>query len=406
MAIEVLVPRLGWTMEEGTFGGWLKNNGDVVKEGEPLFALESEKATQEVEAIESGILRIPDDSPASGAVVEVGDLLGYILQPDEPEPDGGSREVPGATQELPGETKERASAESPGAVEETAREAGSRASISPRARRVARELGVDWETLRGSGRTGRIEERDVRLAAEGTHPAEVSPAAGGRPVPHSRMRRLIAEHMAASAHSTAAVTLTTEADATELVKLRDELKAEPSPGEAIPTYTDLIVKLTQVALNKHEALNAHFTEDALVIFDDIHIAIAVETDKGLVAPVLRDVANKDLTAIAKESRSLRDKARSQKLGPNELQGGTFTITNLGTYGIDAFTPIINANQCAILGIGRIRLEAAVHEGRVVPRSRVALSLTFDHRAVDGAPAAEFLGTVRELIEAPDRWREQ
>ena len=403
MAIEVLVPRLGWTMEEGTFGGWLKNDGDAVLEGEPLFALESEKATQEVEAIESGFLRIPNDSPPSGAVVEVGDLLGYILQTGEPEPDAGARATSSATRERAAETEGRPLAKGPRAVQETPPSAGSRAAISPRARRVAGELGVDWTTLKGSGRSGRIEERDVRLAAEGAHPAEASTAAG-RAVPHSRMRRLIAEHMAASAHSTAAVTLTTEADATELVQLRDELKAGASPGEATPTYTDLIVKLTQMALNQHESLNAHFTDDALVIFDDIHIAIAVETDKGLVAPVLRDVAKKDLTAIAKESRSLRDRARSQKLGPDELQGGTFTITNLGTYGIDAFTPIINANQCAILGIGRIRLEPAVHEDRVVPRNKIALSLTFDHRAVDGAPAAEFLGTVRELIEAPDKWQ--
>jgi pyruvate dehydrogenase E2 component (dihydrolipoamide acetyltransferase) len=202
--------------------------------------------------------------------------------------------------------------------------------------------------------------------------------------------------MSRSAHSTAPVTLTTEVDATELVALRERLKAQ-SPARA-PTYTDLIIKLTQVALERHPTLNAYWNNDQLWVLDDIHIGLAVDTEEGLLVPVVRDVQKLDLDAVAEESRALAEKARSRQLSPDELQGGTFTITNLGAYGIDAFTPIINTPECAILGVGRIVRKPAVHEDRIVPRDQMALSLTFDHRAVDGGPAARFLGTVRELIE--------
>ena len=324
-------------------------------------------------------------------------------------------------------------------------------TISPRARRVAGELGVDWAQLRGSGRTGRIVERDVRAAAEigalemvvdatpvarrfaaeagidladltASRPggriqredveaaiaARLQPAlteeAATQIVPHSRIRQITAQRMSESARLTAPVTLTTEADATELVALRQQLKASYARrGLAIPSYNDIYIKLTAAALQDHPGLNSSWSEEGLILHNDINIGFAVETEKGLLAPVLRDVTAKSLREVAAETTRLIEGAHQERLGLESMQGGTFTITNLGMYGIDAFTPIINLPQAAILGIGRIVCKPAVHEGEVVPRQMVALSLTFDHRVVDGAPAARFLNTVREYVSEPILW---
>ena len=403
MAFELFVPRLGWDMEEGTFTGWLKKDGETVKEGEPVFLVESEKAEQEVESLESGILRIPADGPQPGDVLPVGTLIGYLVEPGEQTPSSvkSVAAVPpmperAGTKAEPASTG-AAAVPTPAAQPREERDPAARASISPRAKRIAKELGVDWKKVQGTGREGRIVEEDIRAAASGAAAAtgEAPPAQVGR------LRKRIAERVSESAHSTAPVTLTTEADATNLVSRRDELKASAS-GEAVaPTYTDLLVKLTATALEKHPLLNAYWENEQIRVIDDIHIAIAVDTEEGLLAPVLRDGNKKSIEQIAEESRSLAETARARKLDRDSLQGGTFTITNLGTYGIDAFTPIINLPQCAILGVGAIRLKPAVYEGQLAARHMVSLSLTFDHRIVDGAPAAAFLKTVRELIEQAD-----
>ncbi len=399
MAFELFVPRLGWDMEEGTFAGWLKKDGETVKEGEPVFLVESEKAEQEVESLESGILRIPADGPQPGDVLPVGTLIGYLVEPGEQAP--SSVKSIGAAPPMPGSAGTKADPASTGAAavptpaEKPREERAARPSISPRAKRIAKELGVDWKKVQGTGREGRIVEEDIRAAASGAAAAsEAPPAAVGR------LRKRIAQRVSESAHSTASVTLTAEADATNLVSRRDELKAGASGEAIVPTYTDLFVKLAATALEKHPLLNSYWENDQIRVLDDIHIAIAVDTEEGLLAPVLRNANKKSIQQIAEESRSLAEKARARKLDRDSLQGGTFTITNLGTYGVDAFTPIINLPQCAILGVGAIRLKPAVHQGQLAARHMVSLSLTFDHRIVDGAPAAAFLKTVRELIEQP------
>jgi pyruvate dehydrogenase E2 component (dihydrolipoamide acetyltransferase) len=256
---------------------------------------------------------------------------------------------------------------------------------------VARELGVDWAQLAGSGRTGRVVERDVRAAA-------APGAAAERRVPLSPVRRLIAQRMAASAHTAAAVTLTTRADATRLRELRERRKAE---GRPVPGYTELIVSLTAKALGRHPLLNARWQDEAIVLCPGVHVGVAVDTEAGLVVPVIRDADRLDLDQLTARLNDLAERARSRRLRAEEMAGGTFTVTNLGMYGIDAFTPLINLPECAVLGVGRVVAEPAVHEGQVVPRDRVALSLTFDHRVVDGAPAARFLNDVRLRIEAGD-----
>lgn len=396
MAIPITVPRLGWTMEEGVFIEWLKLDGDVVQAGDLLYTLEGEKAAQEIESMDRGILRIPPDAPRPGATVAVGAVLGYLLEPGEAAPwDAGTA----SASEKPSAALAQARPVAAVAVSEATKKTRIEPAISPRARRAAKELGIDWMHLKGGGSSGRIRERDVRAAA-GTG-ATVS---AGRLVPLTPIRKVIAERMAHSAHTTAPVTLTTRTDATNLVNLREQFKAAPGTSRApVPSYTDLIVKLTALALQRHPALNAVWCGDGLLLSEAIHIALAIDTEAGLLAPVLRDVPSLSLRQLTEQAQTFIEQARAQRLTAEQMQGGTFTVTNLGMHGIDAFTPIINLPQCAILGIGRIAREPACYQGAIVPRDMLTLSLTFDHRAVDGAPAARFLETLRGAIEQPAAW---
>jgi len=385
MAIEIRVPRLGWNMEEGVFIAWHKKDGESVKAGEPLFILEGDKATQDVEATDPGILRIPPDAPAEGEPVTVGTVLGYLVEPGEPAPF-----ATGA-----GSARDRApavvAAPAPATQEKPAPRDRGRPTASPRARRVADELGIDWTKLRGSGRTGRIRERDIRAAGE------------GKGVPVSPTRRVIAERMLASLRATAPVTLTTTADATNLVNLRTQFKAAARSADIVPGYTDFLVKLCAVALRDHPMLMARWDGDRLVVPEEIHIGLAVDTEAGLLVPVFRNVPSLGLRQLAARTRELAERARAGKLTAEEMSGGVFTISNLGSFGIDTFTPIINYPECAILGVGRLRRQPAVVEERVVARDVLSLSLTFDHRTVDGAPAARFLDALRKCIENPAPW---
>lgn len=393
MAFEIRVPRLGWNMESGVFAGWLKKDGDRVEEGTPIFSIESDKALQEVEAFASGILRISPGCPAPGTTVEVGALLGYIAQPDEAlEFEGAAASVSAAPPPVPVPTPPAAAPASPAEAP----------AASPRARRVARELGVDLSQVQGSGREGRIVERDVREAARlvGAKP-QAPPTEAGTPL--SSVRSTIAARMHAGVTEAAPVTLIAEADATELFLLKSRLESDAGRDSRGPTFTDLFVLICAKALTAHPELNARFEGGKVFREESVHLALAVDTPDGLLAPVIRDAQAKDLATICRETATLIERARARKLLPEELQGGTFTLSNLGMYRVDAFTPILNLPQCAILGVGRISWKPAVHGGKVVPRQRVTFSLTFDHRVVDGAPAARFLSTLCEYVEKPDTW---
>ena len=458
MAIEIVMPRLGWTMEEGTFGVWLKNDGDVVKAGDMLFTIEGDKATQEIEALDDGVFRLPANPPKPGDVLPVGALLAYIAKPGEVVGSAGSGEMGGKG------AGEKGNAVDGGAVTPsphlpTSPKSTSAPTISPRARRVAKELGVDWSQIAGSGRTGRIVERDVRAAAATaeTKPAEaklrITPVAqrmaqeagidavelakqkgvdkidrtevesaiaqrnvvdnsqfairNSQPIttqPITRIRRIIAERMVTSLHTTAPVTLTTEADATELVALRQQLKRSLEPrGKVVPSYNDLLIRLFALALQDHPLLNATWTESEIIVHEECAIGLAVDTQNGLLVPVVRNAQNKSVQQIANETRALVEQCQSGQIAADALNHGTFTISNLGAQNIDAFTPVINLPQAAILGVGRIVKKPAVVDDQVVVRQMVALSLTFDHRLVDGAPAARFLNQIREFVEAPALW---
>jgi pyruvate dehydrogenase E2 component (dihydrolipoamide acetyltransferase) len=414
MAIEVVMPRLGWNMEAGTVVEWLKHDGDRVNAGEFLFLVESDKATTEVESLDSGILRIPENALRIGEELPVGTVLGYLVQEGENAPAG--QQAAGSRQQAANGAQQVAPKPQSSALP----------AASPRAIRIAGELGVDWTKLTGTGGGGRIVERDVRAAFElvspggtGLQPVErqvpTLPPPAAKPAtalaeaatPISTMRRIIGERMAESAHTAAPVTLTTEADATALVRLRDDLAGVLATTDtALPSYNDLFARLVAVALQEFPDLNASLVDGAIVRHDAVHMGVAVDTAKGLLVPVIRDAHARSVQAIAVEAARLIGQARAGKASLDDLKGGTFTITNLGMYEIDAFTPIINLPECAILGIGRIVARPVVVDEEaetVAVRKMVALSLTFDHRVVDGAPAARFLKRVKQFVEQPLVW---
>ncbi|HVX10797.1 MAG TPA: dihydrolipoamide acetyltransferase family protein [Pirellulales bacterium] len=399
--IEITVPRLGWSMEEGTFSEWLKREGDWVEKGDMLFVLESDKAAQEIESFEAGVLRIGPDSPKPGESVKVGQVIGYLAARDDNRPIP-MPETEHAPQSDRPPVSDQARESQPSA--EPAPSAGKPARnaaapfASPRARRAAQELGVDWRTLAGTGRRGRIRERDVLATPATGGDRKESKEPNGAPI--SATRRTIAGRMLDSLRSTAPVTLTTTIDATNLVNLRAQFKAAAS-HESPPGITDIVVKLAAKGLEAHPDLNARWQDDQIVRLTEINIGIAVDAETGLLVPVLRNVPHLGLKQIAALSRHLIEQARGRRLTADELRGGTFTVTNLGMYGIDAFTPIINLPETAILGVGSVRREPVVlNDDRIVPGHVMTLSLTFDHRVVDGAPAARFLQTLRKLLENP------
>ncbi len=416
-------------MEEGAFSEWLKRHGEWVERGDMLFVLESDKAAQEIESFDAGVLHIGPTGPKPGETVRVGQVIGYLLARDEQASPESLKPQPASPQTAtaqPASPPPVKPAPSPPPVstpfnlrettlvgsDERVVSGGSRqapqAFATPRARRAASERGVDWRTLTGTGRRGRIRERDVLAAPATGHALPGEPEAGDAPstgesfVAISATRRAIAERMVGSLKATAPVTLTAKANAANLVNLRGQFKA--AGGDAVPGITDIIVKLTAIALRRHPEINSRWQDDKIVHLGDIHVGIAVDTETGLLVPVIRAVDKLTLKQIAAQTRTLIDKARQRRLSADELRGGTFTVTNLGAYGIDAFTPIINPPETAILGIGSIRREATVlDDDRIVPGETLTLSLTFDHRAVDGAPAARFLQTLRGLIENPAAW---
>jgi pyruvate dehydrogenase E2 component (dihydrolipoamide acetyltransferase) len=439
MAFEITIPRLGWSMEEGTFVRWLKQDGEAISSGEALFELEGEKAAQDIEAVDSGILRITPQSPQPGTVVQVGAVIGYLVQSGEDIPGIAVKEAAPAAVVTP-PTVVSADTAAPVAapsVRRRARELGvnlanvagsgpagritsadltvrpavstaaSSVIASPRARRVAKELGIDWQRVSGTGTNGRVREQDIRAAVTAGHSngSEAGHRAGnslaGQQIPVSRHRRTVADRMMASVRGTAPVTLTTRIDATNLVSLRQQFKS--SGTTPVPSYSDIVIKLAGLALKDHELLMAQWTGDQLVIPDAISIGMAVDTDAGLIVPVIRDVPSLSLIDVAAVSSELVARARAGQLKAPELQGGVFTVTNLGSFGIDAFTPILNSPESAILGLGRIRREPAIVENQVVPRDQMTLSLTFDHRVVDGAPASRFLQAISQALESPSAW---
>jgi len=413
MPINITLPRLGWSMEEGKFLAWLKKDGDFIKEGDPIFTLESDKAAQEVEAVDSGLLHIALNGPKSGDVIKVGHVLGYLLAEGESAP-VSSAKVSNQPEEKAKDSGPKNLIHSPAAIDTLRSPSGSlRLSVSlhsallptktgtetpasPRARRAAKEHRVDLATLAPTGKGGRIRERDVLAAA-----TSIS-TTGMKQVPLTPMRRTIAARLMHSRQTTVPVTITARCDATALLAFRQQLKSLSSLLQhSSPTINDILVKLTAAALRQHPMLAATWTENHLLLPESIHLGIAVDTEAGLLVPVIRDVATSTLTQIAVQSQKLIAAARSGQIAAADMQGACFTLSNLGSLGVEAFTPVINPPESAILGIGAIVREAVpLDDGTFTARDRLTLSLTFDHRVNDGAAAARFLQTLRHLIEHP------
>ena len=405
MPTEIPLVKVGMTMQEGTVEEWYAADGERVEAGAMLYRLETEKVNLDVDAEQSGVVR---HLAAAGTVLRPGEVVGYIYADGETMPEvlptpQGSTEA--ATPTTPATATPNA--------EQAAPRPGKRIAASPVARKRAAELGIELASITGTGPRGRITKEDVETAAAApaSPPADETaarPSAANAPRPPATtaplrgMRRTIAERMAASLRESAQLTMHMPAAMGEAVKLRRDLLAEWAPEDVRVTYTDLVIAATARALAEHPAMNAMLQDGVITRFPAAHVGVAVALADGLIVPVIKDAEAKSLKTIAVESARLAERARDGALTLAEVEGGTFTVTSLGMYGVDGFTPILNPPQAGILGVGQLR-DGVRWEGETPRRARhITLSLTWDHRVLDGAPAAEFLAAVRDRLQAPYR----
>jgi pyruvate dehydrogenase E2 component (dihydrolipoamide acetyltransferase) len=425
VAINVTMPKWGLTMKEGKVTKWYKSEGDPVQKGEDLFEVETEKITNRAESPGSGTLFqivVP-----VGTTVPVGTILAVIAEPGEqPERIEGIQV---------GEVMEGAGASAEGRAAAEERGEKKFVAASPAARRLAKELGIDLGLVQGSGPDGRITEEDVRRYHEEGPPApKITPLAqemakqegldistitgtgeGGKitreDVEHALerrtsisltgMRKTIADNMYASLQSTAQVTVFTEVDVTEMVRFRDLVQEEHKKDDTVKvSFNDIVILATSRALKRFPMMNSALIGDEILLHDAVNIGIAVSLHEGLIVPVLRDADRKGLLQIARESRELAQKAREGTLAVDDVTGGTFTISNVSMLEVDGFTPILRSPETGILGVGRVKEKPVVYDGEIAIHSMMFLSLTFDHRVLDGTPAMTFLETVARYLQHP------
>ncbi|MEO7104638.1 MAG: dihydrolipoamide acetyltransferase family protein [Gemmatimonadaceae bacterium] len=446
MATKVLMEALSPTMEEGRLVKWLKNEGDQVKTGDVLAEVETDKAVMELVARGDGVLRkrLANEGDSSA----VGTLLGVVAAPDEdisalvnaagPKPvasdtttqpigkpaDAGdviakAKEFEGVTSMPAAPRQSQGEASTPPQERErrggqridtsahtgsgTATASSARPRSSPLARRLASERGVDLGSVRGSGPGGRIVKRDIEqapAAAASSHAAGARPARVGdyQDIPLTLMRKTIARRLAESIGPIPTFYLTAEFDMTRVAELRAAMIAQGAEFKV--SFNDILIKATATALEQHPEVNAHWTGDAIRQFNRVHIGMAVAVEDGLITPVIFDANEKGLADIAAEARALASRGRERKLKPEEYTGSTFSISNLGMFGIDQFTAIINPPEAGILAIGAVEDKAVVVDGAVVVRKRLRVTMSCDHRVIDGATGARFLQTLRRMIENP------
>jgi pyruvate dehydrogenase E2 component (dihydrolipoamide acetyltransferase) len=449
---EIIMPKMGDAMTEGKVVRWYKKAGDAVKKGEPVLEIETDKVNLDLEAESDGTLG--ELAAAEGAVVQVGGRLAMVLAPgekDSPQQAAPKKEAPAAPKEKAakesdagpqaepqrratdqkdsikhstgeyGETMEmkapridRTSADTPSPAQTRQGSAGRKRS-SPLARKMAQELGVSLDSVQGSGPQGRIVASDVKgfkdspaaaQAAAKTPAAtpqslqlQPAPPLEQKQIPLSAMRRTIARRLAESTGPIPHFYLTVDYDVTSLLSIRQQLN--DIHGAKI-SVNDFIVRAAALALRHHPNINASWGDDAITQHGNVHIGIAVATPEGLITPVIRDADQKSVPAIAQEVRDLAGKAKNRKLLPNDYQGSTFTISNLGAWGIEEFTAIINPPNSAILAIGTAEARAVVVDREIVVRDRMKITMSCDHRVIDGATGAEFLKTLRAYVEQPLR----
>ncbi len=436
MAVPVIMPKMEMTQESATIVEWLKKEGERVEKGDPILTIETDKITMDIESPASGILAGINVKP--GDVVPVTTVIAYILQPGEKLPEKPEAGVPESTPkgEVEGPEPPRVAA-SP-VAEKIAREAGvdirevkgsgpggkvmksdveaylaaksagqgRKVAATPAARKAARELGVDLSTIQGTGPRGRIQKKDVeqfaaaRAAAEKAAPPVV--AGEERVIPLTGMRRRIAERMSQSYRSAPHITFTVSVDMLELLNTREQMIAasQAAGGEKI-SVTALLVKAVAWGLVRHPLVNSVLKDDGIHILPVVNVGVAVALDDGLIVPVIRNADVKSVSDIAKEVNELTAKARSGNLTPQDVSGGTFTISNLGPFGVEEFTAIINPPQSGILAVGAVHKEIVVGpEDQPVVRPIMKMTLSVDHRVLDGAEATRFLVDVKKALERP------
>jgi len=414
MATEVKLPQLGQGMESGTIVRWLKSEGESVKKREPLYELDTDKVTQEVESDLDGVLLkivVPEGE------VEVGSTIAVI------EADGAGAEAPAAASEPSEPTAAPPAAEAPQQPEQPAQAApraaagngdassavtipeGGRIKASPLARRIAREKGLDLSTLTGTGPDGRIVAEDVERAPAGARAAAPVasaplPAAGEvEVVAMTSIRRTIARRLT-EAWTAPVFQLGVSIDMTEALHLREQLVERIGEGDVKPTVNDLLTKLVGVALTRHRPINATFDGTEIRRHPAAHVGIAVAAPNGLVVPVVRDADRRTVQEVARARAELVGRARDGKLSREDMDGGTFTISNLGMFGVEEFVAVLNPPQVAILAVGAVKETPVVVDGEVDVAPLMHVTLTCDHRAIDGADGAEFLRTLKALVEQP------
>jgi len=428
MSVELTMPKFGLTMHEGTLQRFFKAPGEAVKAGEPLYEVETEKVLYVVEAPASGILAAWFHG--EGTIVECGRPVAVIAEAGEDAAALAAASSPASAMPAAGAAHRAAQPEasapagdiSPAGAGAAATPGGGRRAVSPIARKLAAELKVDLQRVNGTGPGGRITREDIERAAKdgGAPPPVVALAAPGaasattassglsvssaadakpqrRTMAMRGMRRTIATRMHQSLRDTAQLTITTETDVTAATELRARVVREFNF-----TYTDLLIHAVGRALVRHPRMNSKLSEEAILLLSEVNVGMAVALEEGLIVPVIANADRKSLREIAAATKDLGERARAGSLKLDDVSGGTFTITNLGNFGIDAFTPILNTGETGILGVGRIVEKPAVYRGEIARRSMLTLSLTFDHRIIDGAPAANFLQTVIDIFNFGDR----
>ena len=395
MPAEIYLVKVGMTMHEGTVEEWYVADGDRVEPGEMLYRLETEKVNLDVDAEVSGTVK---HLAGEGTTLEPGDVVGYIYTDGETIPDVLPAAKPNRDIAVVGDADRDAHAKpryAPPA--KPAGRGGGRIAASPVARKLASELGIDLSTVTGTGPRGRITKEDVQAAHDAASETEM-----GAGTPLRGIRRTIAERMHTSLRDSAQLTMEMEVAMDDAVQLRRDLVAQWERDGVRVTYTDLVLAAATKALCRHPAMNAALENNAITCFEAVHIGLAVALEEGLIVPVIKDAQSKSLKEIAGESAELARRARDGGLTLDEVEGGTFTVTSLGMFGVDTFTPILNPPQAGILGVGRLYDGIRWQGDAPVRAARMRLSLTWDHRVLDGAPAAQFLATVRDFLESPNR----
>ncbi|WP_439577355.1 pyruvate dehydrogenase complex dihydrolipoamide acetyltransferase [Elioraea sp.] len=417
MGTQILMPALSPTMTEGTLARWLKKEGDTIKAGDVIAEIETDKATMEVEAVDEGVLEkilVPEGTAGVAVNAPIAELAG----------EGGAKAAPKPEAKAEAPKVEAPKPEPAPKPAGNGHDKGERVFASPLARRMAAQAGIDLAALKGSGPNGRVVKADIEAAMSGAAPkAAAAPAAAPAPaaaapapkapaapiaapheiVPHSTMRKVIARRLSESKATIPHFYATVDVELDALLKLRAELNAKSpkdGPGAWKVSVNDMVIKASAIALRRLPKVNASWQDDAMVMYQDVDISVAVSIPDGLITPIIRKADLKGLATISNEMKDLAARAKTGKLKPEEFQGGSFSISNMGMMGVKDFSAIINPPQAAILAVSAGQQRPVVKDGALAIATMMTVTISVDHRVIDGALAAEWLGVFKGIVEDP------